>query len=227
LHGAQSLVYQAARHNLHSHLHSHLFGLVPTSGFLPDHAVTDRSDHHNIHIDQSIVNFPGTGALVWNWDWFYFCILSVAGFTAVYSSGWLWIFSQITVWIGTSILYDTLLTVLIKFLYYQPLLRDIILVLSIGLLTGLSVGLVQQLMLQKRTQVRNWWLLGGGFGLFGGFVFNRFNALHIFMDPMQSLLISGLIIAVFTSLPALLIKPLEPADQVLPEQTLSGLAVGP
>ncbi len=137
-------------------------------------------------------------------------------------SFWLWLISLELIWIAGDVLGYVIIGIQSRTIPYSrydleythsTLTRLVI----VGLSTGLLIGILQQVFLQKRTGVRLWWAVAGLFGVFGGIFLEGANAAasprYVTIDPIYCSILAGLVFASIASLPALLLKDQEALDQ--------------
>ncbi len=137
-------------------------------------------------------------------------------------SFWLWMISLELVWIAGDVLGNIIIvirSITIPYSLYDAeythstLLR----LVSVGLFTGLLIGILQQIFLQKLTGIRFWWGAAGMFAVFGGTFLDRANAAasshYVTIDPIYSSILAGLVFASIASLPTLLLKNQEAPNQ--------------
>ncbi len=132
------------------------------------------------------------------------------------SSAWKWMLSLVLVWTIGGII-GFVIIILASFIipysqFDETFTRStMIRLIIVGLFTGLFVGILQQVFLQKRTGIRFWWAVAGLFGVFSGSLLEGANhaasVYYVTMDPIYSAILSGLVFAGVASLPALLLRP--------------------
>ena len=91
-----------------------------------------------------------------------------------------------------------------------------------SLAVGIPAGFIQQALLQKRTGIRIWWAVAVLFSIASVILIDRGNATiregFAMIDPIYASIIAGLVMASLTSLPTLLLKPVEKAGQDIPKE---------
>ncbi|MCG2786910.1 MAG: hypothetical protein L6461_17605 [Anaerolineae bacterium] len=89
-----------------------------------------------------------------------------------------------------------------------------------GLAIGIPVGLIQQALLQKRSNIRIWWALVAPLSIIGAILLDRGNLTiregFAIIDPIYASLLAGLWMATLASLPTLLLQPVEKAEPNIP-----------
>jgi hypothetical protein len=135
-------------------------------------------------------------------------------------STWRWLVGLILVWIFGDVVNMILLMVTIKaFPDWSNAQSVVFRLIGYSLAIGLPAGLIQQALLKKRTGIRPWWAVAAPLSIFGAIALDRGNLTlrenFAIIDPIYASLLAGLVMAILASLPTLLLKPVEKADQNL------------
>ena len=130
---------------------------------------------------------------------------------------WLWFLGIIAVWsLGDGMVSILDSTRILAFHLDYSAQALLVLYVVDAFVVGCIVGIIQQTLLQKRTGIRIWWALGGFLGIFSTMTMDAFNGHfhphYLMYDPIYAAIVEGLVFAVFASLPALLLKPLETSE---------------
>ncbi len=130
---------------------------------------------------------------------------------------WLWFLGLIAVWsLGDGMVDISDSTRILAFHLDYSAQALLVLYTVEAFVVGCIVGIIQQILLQKRTGIRIWWALAGFLGIFSAMTMDAFNghfySHYLMFDPIYAAIVEGLVFAIFASLPALLLKPMETSE---------------
>jgi len=133
-------------------------------------------------------------------------------------STWRWLVGLILAWVLGDIINTIFLVVTIKAFPGWSHEQFVLIRMAVySLSVGIPAGLIQQALLQKRSGIQVWWAVSTLLGIVSAIAVDRGNLTlregYAIIDPIYASLLAGVMMATLSSLPTLLLRPVEEAGR--------------